>query len=105
MYSSPKFFVPRTIGGLLAVDFAFPALATPAVIPIRSATPNETANAAFAARRVCFLTISPPLEIYRRRGPYALGAILWEAARWASASTPFVSRASAETQIAAARTP
>src|SRR5215470_17157582 len=63
MYSSPKFFVPSTIVGLLAADFAFPALATPAVSPIRSATPNETANAALAARRVCLRTISPPLEI------------------------------------------
>src|SRR6266576_1225349 len=63
MYSSPKFFVPRVIVGLLDVALDFPAEATPAVSPIRSATPIETANAALAARRVCFRTISPPLEI------------------------------------------
>src|SRR6476660_5865876 len=63
MYSSPKFFVPRVIVGLLELAFDFPAEATPAVSPIRSATPIETANAALAARRMCFRTISPPLEI------------------------------------------
>src|SRR4029077_3298408 len=63
MYSSPKFFVPRVIVGLLELAFDFPAAATPAVSPIRSATPIETANAALAARRMCFRTISPPLEI------------------------------------------
>src|SRR5437763_1416278 len=34
-----------------------------AVMPIRSATPNETANAAFAARRMCFRTISSLLLV------------------------------------------
>src|SRR5215467_5314749 len=64
MNSSGKFFVPMTSFGFASV---FSAPATPlfdeppqAVMPIRSATPIETANAAFAARRVCLRTISPP---------------------------------------------
>src|SRR5262249_10110179 len=64
MYSSVKFFVPSTIVGLLDALSAFCAPAPPAsVSPIRSATPNETANAALAARRVCFRTISPSSSV------------------------------------------
>src|SRR5438128_12241571 len=55
MNSSGKFFVPSTIVGFLV---AFAAPADPVLtIPMRSATPNETANAAFAARRVCLRNI------------------------------------------------
>src|SRR6266567_652488 len=63
MYSSPKFFVPSVIVGLAAAAGFF--LPPPqATRPMRSATPKETANAAFAARRVCFRTIlSPPLRV------------------------------------------
>src|SRR5215470_11260419 len=65
MNSSGKFLVPMISFGF---DTVFSAPATPplaeppkAVMPMRSATPNETANAAFAVRRVCFRYISPPL--------------------------------------------
>src|SRR4051794_38987929 len=54
MYSSPKFFVPMTTvcdGAACAADQ-----------PISSATPIATANAALAARRVCFRIMGPLLS-------------------------------------------
>src|SRR5579884_4367729 len=63
MYSSVKFFVPRTIVGFAAA-FVLAAPAPAASRPMRSATPSETANAALAARRVCLRTIPcPPFEL------------------------------------------
>ncbi len=79
MYSSAKFFVPSTIVGFAPTVFVAlcAAPADTAVSPIRSATPNETANAALAARRVCFRTISSSSRLSVPGGPYAVGAILW----------------------------
>src|ERR1041384_4883361 len=62
MNSSAKFFVPTVIAGFGPaaaddVEVVFLLLPPQAVSPIRSATPNETANAALAARRVCLRNI------------------------------------------------
>src|SRR5438552_19181418 len=77
-----------------------------AVRPIRSATPKEIANAALAARRVCFRNILALLSrLSTSGGPYALGSIRREAARWARDSPSAVTSAIAATQNAAARTP
>src|SRR5437868_6394391 len=56
MNSSVKFLLPTIIVGLACGV----AEATAAVPPKTIATPNEIANAAFAARRVCFLIMGPP---------------------------------------------
>ena len=57
MYSSPKFFVPRTT--VVPADCAGRANAA-ANKPITIATPREIANAALAARRVCLRITSTP---------------------------------------------
>jgi hypothetical protein len=64
MYSSPKFFVPSVMVGFGPADVVagadvllLPPPPPQAVRPIRSATPKEIANAAFAARRVCLRNI------------------------------------------------
>src|ERR1041385_7291987 len=63
MNSSAKFLVATVIAGLGppggegAAVFFPPPPPPQAVSPIRSATPNEIANAALAARRVCFRNI------------------------------------------------
>src|SRR2546421_5184653 len=62
MYSSPKFFVPRTT--VVPAECAGRANAA-ANKPIRIATPSEIANAAFAARRVCLRITSTPFELSR----------------------------------------
>src|SRR4051794_34076877 len=58
MYASGKFFVAMTIVGA-AVGAG---RAVPANRPRMIATPNETANATFAALLVCFLITNPPLQ-------------------------------------------
>ncbi len=55
MNSSVKFLFPTVIVGF-ACGFAEATAAAP---PKTIATPNEIANAAFAARRVCFLIMRP----------------------------------------------
>src|SRR5690349_4072669 len=60
MYSSVKFFAPtRTV---VARCDAW------AVLPISSATPNATANAAFAARLVCLRNTESPFPGWRPAG-------------------------------------
>src|SRR5579884_148614 len=69
MNSSAKFFVPIVIAGFgpaaEEVELDVVCLLPPppqAASPIRSATPKEIANAALAARRVCFRNISALLS-------------------------------------------
>src|SRR5947209_7612786 len=89
MYSSPKFFVPRVIVGfgpdaeVVVLLLLRPPPPPQAVRPIRSATPKEIANAALAARRVCFRNIRcllstrlPPRETLRPRGHPTRGCFL-----------------------------
>ena len=56
MNCSVKFLLPITTVGFAAGDAPAPALA---IRPMRSATPSETANDAFAARRVCLRYMYP----------------------------------------------
>src|ERR1700758_2763599 len=67
MYSSPKFFVPMTIVGAAVGD----ERAAPAEPPRMIATPNEMANAALAALRVCLRITATPFETGQLSpGPY-----------------------------------
>src|SRR3954453_16530055 len=74
MYSSPKFFVPSVIAGfgpdpvVVGALVLLPPPPPQAVRPIRSATPKEIANAALAARRVCFRNILALLSWCPRPG-------------------------------------
>src|SRR5947199_6731763 len=112
MNSSAKFLSPTVMVGFGPVvdDVVVVVLLPPppppqAVIPIRSATPNEIANAALAARRVCFRNIVASSLDCPPPGPYALGAIRREAARCASARTPAARSARPANQMAGANVP